>query len=83
MLIRESAATELAIAEERGDAPGIPGPMRTGRSLGRTLYIVAPGDDRKADRFLGVITADDDAEARGFAKAIVTAVNGFYGYEAE
>lgn len=45
------------------------GPMRAGRSLGRTLYIMVPGDDRKADRCIGIV--DTPAQAA----AIVEAVN--------
>ena len=43
--------------------------MRTGRRLGRTLYILDPGDDRDADKCIGIV--DTPAQAA----VIVAAVN--------
>lgn len=43
--------------------------MRTGRTLGRTLYLITPGTDRKADRCIGI------ADTRELAEWIVSAVN--------
>lgn len=36
--------------------------MRTGRTLGRTLYLVAPGDDRLADTCIGIVDTPELAE---------------------
>lgn len=43
--------------------------MRVGRTLGRTLYRVVPGDDRKADECVGIV------DTREIAEAICAAVN--------
>jgi hypothetical protein len=43
--------------------------LRNGRKVGRTLYIVVPGDDRDADILVGLV----DTEA--IAMEIVAAVN--------
>jgi hypothetical protein len=44
--------------------------LRTGRTLGRTLYLVTPGDDRLADVCIGIV------DTRELAEWIVAAVNG-------
>lgn len=36
--------------------------MRTGRTLGRTLYLITPGDDRLADRCIGIVDTPELAE---------------------
>ncbi len=36
--------------------------MRTGRTLGRTLYLVTPGDDRLADACIGIVDTPELAE---------------------
>jgi hypothetical protein len=46
-----------------------PGTLRAGRTLGRTLYLVAPGDDRLADRCIGIVDTPE------LAAWIVEAVN--------
>jgi hypothetical protein len=43
--------------------------MRTGRTLGRTLYLRTGGDDWKADTCVGIVDTPELAEA------IVAAVN--------
>lgn len=57
--------------------PEIPSPppggrprLRVGRTLGRTLYIVTPGEDRLADRCIGIVDTPE------LAAMIVAAVNG-------
>lgn len=47
----------------------MPDLMRVGRTLGRTLYLITPGDDRLADRCIGI------ADTRELAEWIVAAVN--------
>ena len=46
-----------------------PPQMRTGRTLGRTLYLRTGGDDWTADRCIGIVDTPE------LADAIVAAVN--------
>lgn len=55
-----------ALAEDRQH----PRWLRAGRTLGRTLYLMTPGDDRGADTFIGTV------DTRELAEWIVQRVNG-------
>jgi ATP-dependent Clp protease ATP-binding subunit ClpC len=56
---------------EEPDASVTPAPrrLRAGRTLGRTLYLITPGEDRKADTCIGLV------DTREWADLIVAAVN--------
>jgi hypothetical protein len=75
-LLEHSGSPGVARARraERPANPALRRPMRTGRTLGRTLYIQASGSDRNADRCIGLV------DTRQIAEAIVRSVNQANGF---